>query len=96
MHNGEKINKFVRFNPILDLEKHVSPSAKSAIVNCKYKLLGVVSHINKSALSGHYTATVQCSDMNFYEFNDHDVTKVNLKKCLDQQAYILMYMQTKK
>ena len=96
MHTGEKINKFVRFNPILDLEKYVNPSAKSENVICKYKLLGVVSHINNSASSGHYTATVQCADMNFYEFDDDKVKQVNLRKCLDQQAYILVYMQMMK
>jgi len=59
-----------------------------------YDLFAVVLHTG-TLNGGHYTAMVNsCMDKEWYEFNDHQVSKINKhdsSKLISNHAYILFY-----
>jgi ubiquitin carboxyl-terminal hydrolase 36/42 len=61
-----KINKFVRYDTMMNLAKYCDGQQKQTI----YELFGVVVHEGSSAWSGHYYSFVQTSDLNWYKVDN--------------------------
>lgn len=58
----------------------------------KYHLSGVIVHHGKTADSGHYIAYSFVERANaWFEFDDDNVSEVELSTVLNQKAYMLFY-----
>ena len=71
----------------LDISKFVNNPSSPKI----YELIGVISHLGKSSMDGHFIAYCKHFDMNWYLFNDGIVTPVSLKNIYKGTPYILFY-----
>ena len=87
--NRGKGNEFdcdVDFREILNIKKYVDNN------DCpvEYELIGVISHLGESSMSGHFIADCKHFDGKWYSFNDSSVTLTNkyIKKGV---PYILFY-----
>ena len=86
--NNRKIENFVDF-PIenLDLTKYLHNKKEKYI----YDLFGVSNH-SGSLNGGHYYAYCKnWKDGEWYEFNDSHVSKIDNKKIVSDNAYVLFY-----
>ena len=86
--NGKEFDIKIFFDEYLDLTKYIENG-------CKYKLMGVISHIGENGMGGHFIA--YCKDpitKQWYKYNDSLVSKVeNFKKEVIDFAmpYLLFY-----
>ena len=88
--NNRKIENLVDF-PIegLDLSKYL-PNKKEKYI---YDLFGVSNHTG-SLNGGHYYAYCKnWKDGEWYEFNDSHVSKIDRKKIVSDNAYVLFYIK---
>ena len=86
--NNRKIDNLVDF-PIegLDLGKYLSNKSNKDI----YDLFAVANHVG-GLHGGHYFAYCKnCIDGEWYEFNDSNVSKIDNKKVVSENAYVLFY-----
>ena len=86
--NLVRLHKRVKFPLRLEIGDYMSKVNKSKPP--PYELCGVLVHQGRTCDSGHYLAYVKCNGQ-WFKCNDSEVTKVDLKTVLKQQAYILMY-----
>jgi len=86
--NLVRLHKRVKFPLRLEIGDYMSKVNKSKPP--PYELVGVLVHQGTTCDSGHYLAYVKCNGQ-WFKCNDSQVTKVDLKTVLKQQAYILMY-----
>ena len=71
----------------LDISKYVkNPSSPN-----NYELIGVISHLGKSSMEGHFIAFCKHFDFNWYLFNDGIVTQVAQNEIFKGTPYILFY-----
>ncbi|PIA45838.1 hypothetical protein AQUCO_01600225v1 [Aquilegia coerulea] len=90
---GHKINKEVRFSPILDLKPFSSGPYEGGL---KYTLYGVLVHAGWSTHSGHYYCYVRTSSGTWYLLDDDEVFEVSETDVLKQKAYMLFYVRDRK
>ena len=86
--NNRKIDNLVEF-PIegLDLGSYLSNKSDKDI----YDLFAVANHVG-GLHGGHYFAYCKnCIDGEWYEFNDSHVSKIDNKKVVSENAYVLFY-----
>ena len=86
--NLVRLHKRVKFPLRLEIGDYMSKVNKSKPP--AYELVGVLVHQGSTCDSGHYLAYVKCNGQ-WFKCNDSEVTKVDLKTVMKQQAYILMY-----
>ena len=71
----------------LDLSKYINnPSSPK-----NYELIGVISHLGKSSMEGHFIAFCKHFDSNWYLFNDGFVSSVSKDEIYRGTPYILFY-----
>ena len=71
----------------LDISKYVkNPGSPN-----NYELIGVISHLGKSSMEGHFIAFCKHFDFNWYLFNDGIVTQVAQNEIFKGTPYILFY-----
>ena len=71
----------------LDISKFVNnPSSPK-----NYELIGIISHLGKSSMEGHFIAFCKHFDLNWYLFNDGVVTPVSKNDIFRGTPYILFY-----
>ena len=86
--NGKEFDIKIIFEENLDLTKYIKN-------DCKYKLMGVISHLGESGMGGHFIA--YCKDpitKEWYKYNDSLVNKVEdfKKEVIDfAMPYLLFY-----
>ena len=71
---GIEYNVKINFHSILDLTNYIEYKN----TGCKYKLIGVITHMGESGMSGHFIA--YCLDPisnGWHKYNDSTVTQVN-------------------
>ena len=83
-----KINNLVTF-PINELDIADFSYTSESIL---YDLYSVVNHYGNRN-GGHYTAYCKNPDNKWYEYNDDDVTEVDVKNIVTPFAYILFYIR---
>ena len=86
--NNRKIDNLVEF-PIegLDLGNYLCKKSDKDI----YDLFAVANHVG-GLHGGHYFAYCKnCIDGEWYEFNDSHVSKIDSKKVVSENAYVLFY-----
>ena len=86
--NNRKIENFVEF-PLegLDLTDYLPQKEEKSI----YDLFAVANHVG-GLHGGHYFAYCKNSiDNGWYEFNDSNVSKIEEKKVVSDNAYVLFY-----
>lgn len=86
--NLVRLHKRVKFPLRLEIGDYMSKVNKSKPP--PYELVGVLVHQGVNCDSGHYLAYTKCNGQ-WFKCNDSEVTKVDLKTVMKQQAYILMY-----
>ena len=87
--NNRKIDNFVEY-PIegLDLSEYLPNNKDEKYI---FDLFAVANHVG-NLHSGHYFAYCKnCKDGEWYEFNDSTVRKIDKKKVVNDNAYILFY-----
>ena len=94
--NGKEFDVKINFNEDLDLTKYIGDKT----TGCKYKLIGVITHLGESSMSGHFIA--YCRDpinkVNWYKYNDAIVSDVSdfKKEVIDfAMPYLLFYQKDK-
>lgn len=86
--NLKRLHKRVKFPMRLEIGDYMSKVNKSKPP--PYELCGVLVHQGSTCDSGHYLAYVKCNGQ-WFKCNDSEISKVDVKTVLKQQAYILMY-----
>jgi hypothetical protein len=90
--HGIEFDIKIIFDEYLDLTKYIENG-------CKYKLMGVISHLGESGMGGHFIA--YCKDpitKNWYKYNDSIVNEVKdfKKEVIDfAMPYLLFYEKIK-
>lgn len=90
---GGKITKQISYPETLNLRPYMSESRGDPI---NYRLFAVLVHLGGTSNSGHYFCYVRSATNNWYLMDDARVSQTNLSKVLDQQAYMLFYVQVPK
>ena len=91
--NRGKGNEFdcdVDFKEKLNISKYVE--SKNCPVN--YNLIGVISHLGESSMSGHFIADCKHFDGKWYSFSDSSVLGPNNNYCKRGTPYILFYQNS--
>ena len=91
--NRGKGNKFecdLEFEKTLNLTNYITNPASPK----SYELIGVISHLGKSSLEGHFIAYCKHFDDSWYIFNDSIVNQIDDKKDFKGIPYILFYKNT--
>jgi ubiquitin C-terminal hydrolase len=87
---GNKINKHINFPTTnLNLQKYINGYSKHQSV---YNLYAVCNHYGMMNC-GHYTAFCKNIDTNWYQYNDDQVTQLELNDVVTDSAYILFYIK---
>jgi len=71
----------------LDLSKYVIGYKKNSY---NYELYGVCNHTG-GVLGGHYTSYIKNANGKWYQFNDTNVTEINIDSIVSPKAYCLFY-----
>ena len=91
--NRGKGNKFecdLDFGETLNLNDYITnPSSPKS-----YALIGVISHLGKSSLEGHFIAYCKHFDDSWYIFNDSIVKQIGGETDFKGIPYILFYKNT--
>eukprot|EP00290_Baffinella_frigidus_P020992 CAMPEP_0180191048 /NCGR_PEP_ID=MMETSP0987-20121128/1216_1 /TAXON_ID=697907 /ORGANISM="non described non described, Strain CCMP2293" /LENGTH=475 /DNA_ID=CAMNT_0022145537 /DNA_START=62 /DNA_END=1485 /DNA_ORIENTATION=+ len=90
---ASKINKHVKFEPVLSIKNYMSETEQGSGQCTQYGLYAVLVHTGASTRSGHYFAFVKNSNGVWYEMNDDFVRQVSNKMVETQNAYMLFYKQ---
>ena len=90
---GIKFNIKIYFEDYLDLTNYIELKD----IGCKYRLIGVITHIGESSMSGHFIAYFRDPiNDDWYKYNDAIVNKVeNFQKEVINFAmpYLLFYQK---
>ncbi|XP_008070649.1 ubiquitin carboxyl-terminal hydrolase 17-like protein 6 [Carlito syrichta] len=87
---GNKITKEVQYPERLDMQPYMSQQNRGPLV---YTLYAVLVHAGWSRHSGHYLSYVKAGNGQWYKKNDAKVTACDITSVLNQQAYVLFYIQ---
>ena len=87
---GNKFDCDVEFRENLDIKKYVE--RKECPTN--YKLIGVISHLGESSMSGHFIADCKAFDGQWYCFNDSIVSGPSYSYSKKGTPYILFYQNS--
>ena len=97
LNRGKGIEFNVKINFCLDLD--LSNYIEFRNTGCQYELVGVITHIGESSMSGHFIAYCKSYwDNKWYKFNDAIVSPVNDFKTevIDFAMPYLLFYQKKK
>jgi len=83
-----RISKRIKYPQQLELGAYMSRANQGKPP--PYELMGVIVHAGKRCDRGHYIAYIKKGN-DWYKTSDAEVTPVDLKTVLRQQAYILIY-----
>ena len=91
---GIEFNVKINFVIFLNLEKYI----QFTNTGCKYKLIGVITHMGESGMGGHFIAYCldPISGTNWHKYNDSIVTQVKdfQKEVIDYaMPYLLFYQK---
>ena len=87
---GNKFECDVEFEETLDIKKYVE--SKECPVN--YKLIGIISHLGESSMSGHFIVDCRHFDGKWYTFNDSIVSGPYNSFKKQGTPYILFYQNS--
>ncbi|KAM6149637.1 LOW QUALITY PROTEIN: ubiquitin carboxyl-terminal hydrolase 17-like [Erethizon dorsatum] len=88
--SGEKVSKHVQYSEWLDMQPYASTQNQGALV---YALYAVMIHAGMSCHSGHYFSYIKAGDGQWYQMDNNKVTPCDITSVLDQDAYVLFYVQ---
>ena len=96
LNRGKGIEFNVKINFVIDL--NLSNYIQYANTGCKYKLMGVITHMGESGMGGHFIAYCldPISGTNWHKYNDSIVTQVKdfQKEVIDYaMPYLLFYQK---
>ena len=93
---GIEFDVKINFTEVLDLSNYIEKKD----TGCRYQLIGVITHLGESSMSGHFIA--YCRDpinkTSWYKYNDAIVSDVNdfKKEVIDfAMPYLLFYQKIK-
>uniref|UniRef100_A0A3B3HRH5 Ubiquitin carboxyl-terminal hydrolase n=1 Tax=Oryzias latipes TaxID=8090 RepID=A0A3B3HRH5_ORYLA len=86
---GGKITKDVKYPESLDLRPFMSQSQGEPQ---NYGLYAVLVHSGFSCHAGHYFCYIKASNGQWYQMNDSSVSVSDIRSVLNQQAYVLFYI----
>ena len=93
---GIEFNVKINFTEVLDLSNYIEQKDNG----CMYQLIGVITHLGESSMSGHFIA--YCRDpinkTSWYKYNDAIVSDVSdfKKEIIDfAMPYLLFYQKVK-
>ena len=93
---GIEFDVKINFTEVLDLSNYIQKKE----TGCKYQLIGVITHLGESSMSGHFIA--YCRDpinkTSWYKYNDAIVSDVSdfKKEIIDfAMPYLLFYQKVK-
>uniref|UniRef100_A0A3Q0QYI1 Ubiquitin carboxyl-terminal hydrolase n=1 Tax=Amphilophus citrinellus TaxID=61819 RepID=A0A3Q0QYI1_AMPCI len=89
--SGGKITKDVKYPEYLDLRPFMSQSQGEAQL---YGLYAVLVHSGFSCHAGHYFCYIKASNGQWYQMNDSSVSVSDIRSVLNQQAYVLFYINS--
>ncbi|XP_068555179.1 ubiquitin carboxyl-terminal hydrolase 42 isoform X4 [Anas acuta] len=87
---GGKINKEVKYPEYLDLRAYMSQSIGEPLL---YALYAVLVHNGINCHAGHYVCYIKAGNGLWYQMNDANVVRTDIKTVLGQQAYLLFYIR---
>lgn len=90
-HNPTKLTKHISYPEILNLKPFTTKGTNKEPIN--YALAAVIIHAGDDTDKGHYFSYVKDLQNTWYEMNDSEVRTVTLDTVLNQNAYILIYVQ---
>ncbi|KAL9652595.1 hypothetical protein ABK040_000162 [Willaertia magna] len=92
---AQKISKKIKFDNELVMDEKIIPSIRtiSGKSQVKYKLVAVICHHGKEATGGHYSTFVQHGCGKWIHIDDTKITIVSDAHVLEQQAYVLVYVE---
>ena len=88
---GNKFECDVEFEETIDIKKYVERKEECPV---NYKLIGIISHLGESSMSGHFIADCRHFDGKWYTFNDSIVTGPNNSFQKHGTPYILFYQNS--
>ena len=81
------VSRLIKSINQIDLNEHITnPSSPK-----NYELIGVISHLGKSSMEGHFVAYCKHFDESWYLFNDSNVSQDPGKGVYNGVPYILFY-----
>uniref|UniRef100_A0A3P8PXT4 Ubiquitin carboxyl-terminal hydrolase n=1 Tax=Astatotilapia calliptera TaxID=8154 RepID=A0A3P8PXT4_ASTCA len=87
--SGGKITKDVKYLEHLDLRPFMSQSHGEPQL---YRLYAVLVHSGFSCHAGHYFCYIKASNGQWFQMNDSSVSVSDIRNVLNQQAYVLFYI----
>ncbi|XP_007951469.2 ubiquitin carboxyl-terminal hydrolase 17-like protein 6 [Orycteropus afer afer] len=87
---GDKNAKHVNYPESLDLSRCISGQATGAAV---YRLYAVLVHVGLTCHTGHYLSYVKTGNGKWYKMDDAKLVACDMTSALNQQAYVLFYIQ---
>ncbi|XP_017377031.1 ubiquitin carboxyl-terminal hydrolase 17-like protein 6 [Cebus imitator] len=89
---GHKLAKNVPYPECLDMQPYMSEQNSGPLL---YVLYAVLVHTGWSCHNGHYFSYVKAGagDDQWYKMDDAEVTACSMTSALNQQAYVLFYIQ---
>ena len=87
---GNKFDCDVEFYETIDIKKYV----ESHDCPVKYNLIGIISHLGESSMSGHFIADCKHFDGKWYTFNDSIVSGPYNSYQKHGTPYILFYQNS--
>ncbi|XP_053301855.1 ubiquitin carboxyl-terminal hydrolase 42-like, partial [Pleuronectes platessa] len=88
-NRGRKIKEKVKYPEYLDMRPFMSQTQGEAQL---YSLYAVIVHSGYSSRAGHYFCYVKSSEGDWHEINDASVSVSDITTVLNQQAYVLFYI----
>ena len=85
---GFKINKYINFDEVIDLQDFCDNDFFNGEINAKYKLFGISNH-SGTLNFGHYYSYTKVGN-NWFEFNDSLVKLINIT-FFSKAAYFFFY-----
>ncbi len=85
-NNLRKIRNIIDFDNILNINNYLIDNEKEII----YELFGLVMH-SGTLEGGHYFVNIKNPNNNWYNYNDTNVTKINIDKINKSYIYCLFY-----
>ncbi|XP_021054269.1 ubiquitin carboxyl-terminal hydrolase 17-like protein C [Mus pahari] len=87
---GNKLDRKVSYPEFLDLKPYLSQPADAPL---PYALYAVLVHDGATCDSGHYFCCVKVSHGKWYKMDDTKVTTCDVTSVLNENAYVLFYVQ---
>ncbi|XP_004440648.1 PREDICTED: ubiquitin carboxyl-terminal hydrolase 17-like protein 6 [Ceratotherium simum simum] len=87
---GSKMPKEVQYPEYLDMHQYTSQQNAGPLI---YILYAVLVHAGWSGHNGHYFCYIKAGNGQWYKMDDAKITACDITSALNQQAYVLFYIQ---